>query len=130
MHGSITRFRFSHRTAQLYAVRCGEQPRSDSLKASHFALRAFCEDGNPSRCQGLVGSMYSPSLAEATVYGYTFLLATPRRETPKNRTLAPEERCSPYDTNGYTIRSRSRSVSSVSLAACTPWRGRKCKTAG
>ena len=24
-----------------------------------------------------VGSVYSPSLAEATVYGYTFLLATP-----------------------------------------------------
>ena len=51
MHGSITRFRFSHRTAQLYAVRCGEQPRSDSLKASHFALRAFCEVPNPSRRQ-------------------------------------------------------------------------------
>ena len=50
--------------------------------ASHFALRAFREVANPSRCQGLVGSVYSPSLAEATVYGYTFLLATHELEKP------------------------------------------------
>ena len=43
--------------------------------ASHFALRAFYEVGNPSRCQGLVGPVYSRSVAEATVYNYTFLLA-------------------------------------------------------
>ena len=53
--------------------------------ASHFALRAFREVGNPSRRQGLVGSVYSPSLAEATVYGCTFLLATPDWETPARR---------------------------------------------
>ena len=55
MHGSITCFRFSHRTAQLYAVRCGEQPRSDSLKASDFALWTFCEVGNPSPVPGTRG---------------------------------------------------------------------------
>ena len=39
------------------------------------------KSANPSRCQGLVGSVYSRSVAEATVYDYTFLLAIPiRRE--------------------------------------------------
>ena len=52
-----------------------------SLKASDFALRAFCEVPNPSRRQGLVGSVYSPSLAGATVYHYSFLLATPTTPT-------------------------------------------------
>ena len=75
---SITRFLFSRRTAQLYGVRGGEQARSGSRRSSNFALRAFCEVDNPSWCQGLLGSVYSPSLAEATVYGYTFLRATPR----------------------------------------------------
>ena len=35
------------------------------------------KSATPSRCQGLVGSVYSRSVAEATVYGYTNLLATP-----------------------------------------------------
>ena len=48
--GSITCFRFSHRAAQLYALRGDEQPRSGSLKASDFALWVFCEVTNPSRC--------------------------------------------------------------------------------
>ena len=58
--GSVTGFRFSHRTAQLYAVRGDEHPRSGPQTASHFALRAFCEVGNPSRCQGLVPCTHHP----------------------------------------------------------------------
>ena len=30
-----------------------------------------------------MGSVYSPSLAEATVYGYTFLLATPNKDVQR-----------------------------------------------
>ena len=48
-------------------------------RPSDFTLRDFCEVGNPSRGQGLVGSVYSRSVAEATVYDYTFLLATQNR---------------------------------------------------
>ena len=64
--------------------------------ASHFALRAFREVANPSRCQGLVGSVYSPSLVEATVYGYTFLLATHMRgNEARNLTIkAARDECS------------------------------------
>ena len=34
-----------------------------------------------------MGSVYSPSLAEATVYGYTFLLATHKRRSCRIRFL-------------------------------------------
>ena len=47
--------------------------------ASDFALWVFCEVTNPSRMPGL-GSVYSRSVAGATVYVYTFLLATPYKD--------------------------------------------------
>ena len=53
--GSVTGFRFPHRTAQLYAVRGDEHPRSGPQTASHFALRAFREVRQPLSVSGTRG---------------------------------------------------------------------------